>query len=169
MMWDPLFEPLERGAATLVGYRRSFCVWSLVSRGRPERPGLALGLEACAGASCRGIVFRLDPETAASDLESTWKRELYTAIYQPQWLELATDAVAVHAIAFTVDGAHPQHAGGLAPGETASIIAEAVGENGPCREYLANAIRELAALGCADPHIEAINDLVRAKVTALNL
>ncbi len=166
MMWQPLFEPVERRVATLADYRRSFCVWSLVSRGTPEKPGLALGLEACAGATCRGVVFRLDPGTAEADLEATWRRELYTAIYQPRWLQVATDAGLLDAIAFAVDSEHPQHAAGLMPNETASIIAEAVGENGPCREYLANAMRELAALGCADPQLAAIDELVRARVPA---
>lgn len=167
MMWQPLFEPAERSAATLAGYRRSFCVWSLVSRGTPERPGLALGLEPCAGATCRGIVFRLDPGTAEADLEATWRREMYTAIYRPQWLEVATDAGAVPAIAFAVDNEHPQHAAGLTPSEAAAIIAEAVGENGACREYLANTSRELAALGCTDPQITALDELVQARVSAL--
>ncbi len=161
MMWDPLFEPVDRCTATLVDYRRSFCVWSLVSRGTPERPGLALGLEARPGAECRGIALRLKLESAETELEATWRRELYTAIYQPKWLDVATDAGAVAAIAFAVDPGHPQHAAGLGPRETAAIISAAVGENGSCREYLANTVRELSALGCAELHIEALENLVR--------
>ena len=127
---------MERWAATLVDYRRSFCVWSLVSRGTPERPGLALGLEACPGAECRGIAFRLKLESAESELEATWRREMYTAIYQPKWLNVATDAGVVAAIAFAVDPGHPQHAAGLGPQDTAAIILQRSGKTGPAANIL---------------------------------
>jgi glutathione-specific gamma-glutamylcyclotransferase len=162
MMWDPLFEPAERHAASLVGYRRSFCVWSLVARGTPETPGLALGLEEYAGMSCDGIVFRLNPLTTEADLEATWQREMYTAIYQPNWLDVETEAGKVRAISLVVDKGHPQYAAGLDQNEAASIIASAAGENGLCRDYLSNTARELAAIGCPDSQIDALNELVKS-------
>jgi cation transport protein ChaC len=162
MMWDPLFEPAERHAANLDGYRRSFCVWSLVARGTPENPGLALGLEDAAGASCDGIVFRLNPFTTKADLEATWRREMYTAIYQPKWLDVETVMGKVRAISFAIETGHPQYAAGLDQNEAASIIASAEGENGRCRDYLSNTVSELAAIGCVDSQIEALNELVES-------
>ncbi len=161
-MWDPLFEPAERYAANLDGYRRSFCVWSLVARGTPENPGLALGLEGAAGASCDGIVFRLNPLTTKADLEATWRREMYTAIYQPKWLDVETEMGMVRAISFTIDKGHPQYAAGLDQNEAASIIASAAGENGRCRDYLSNTVSELAAIDCIDSQIDALNKLVES-------
>lgn len=162
MMWDPLFEPAERHAARLEGYRRNFCVWSLVARGTPQNPGLALGLEEYVDASCDGIVFRLNPLTTEADLTATWRREMYTAIYHPKWLDVETEAGKVQAISFTVDREHPQYAAGLDQNEAATIIASAAGENGRCRDYLSNTVRELAAIGCADPQIDALNVLVES-------
>ena len=167
-MWDPLFEPVERHAVSLEGYRRSFCVWSLVARGTPENPGLALGLEEYAGATCDGLVFRLNPLAAEADLEATWRREMYTAIYQPKWLDVKTELGKVRAISFVVDKKHPQYAAGLDQSEAASIIASAAGENGRCRDYLSNTSRELAAIGCTDSQIDALNGLVESLHAAKN-
>jgi cation transport protein ChaC len=162
MMWNPLFQPIERHAANLEGYRRRFCVWSLVARGTPENPGLALGLEEYAGASCDGIAFRLNPPTAEADLEATWRREMYTAIYQPKWLDVETEIGKFRVISFVVDKEHPQYAADLDQNESASIIASAAGENGRCRDYLSNTARELAAIGCADAQIDDLNVLVES-------
>ncbi len=156
MMWNPLFEPLDRHTATLVNFRRSFCVWSQVSRGSAEVPGLALGLEQVNGTSCQGIVFQLSPGKAMSDLKATWERELFTAVYQPKWLKVTTDGREIYAIAFIVDTNHPQYAPRLGLDDTARIIIQAVGENGTCLDYLVNTARELAAIGCEDPYV---NDL----------
>ena len=169
MMWDPLFKPVEQHAASLAGYRRSFCVWSLVARGTPKNPGLALGLEEYAGASCDGIVFRLNPLSTEADLEATWRREVYTAIYQPKWLDVETKSGWVRAISFVVDREHPQYAGGLDQNEAASIIASAAGENGRCRDYLSNTTHELAAIGCVDSQIETLNVLVESLHAATDL
>jgi cation transport protein ChaC len=169
MMWNPLFEPLEHKAASLAEFCRSFCVWSLVARGTLEKPGLALGLEERTGATCDGIVFRLNPLTAKADLEATWQREMYTAIYQPRWLDMETEAGTIRAIAFTVDREHPQYAACLNQNEAALIIAHAAGKNGRCRDYLSSTVRQLATIGCVDPQIGALHALVDSQYGATDL
>ena len=169
MMWDPLFVPVKRHAARLEGYRRNFCVWSLVARGTPEYPGLALGLEEHTDASCDGIVYQLNSLSTEVDLEATWRREMYTAIYQPIWIDVETDVGKLQAISFVVDREHPQYAAGLNRDEAASIIASGEGENGSCSDYFLNTARELAAIGCIDSQIDALNVLVESQCGAIEL
>ena len=168
-MWDPLFVPVKRHAARLEGYRRNFCVWSLVARGTPEYPGLALGLEEHTDASCDGIVYQLNSLSTEVDLEATWRREMYTAIYQPIWIDVETDVGKLQAISFVVDREHPQYAAGLNRDEAASIIASGEGENGSCSDYFLNTARELAAIGCIDSQIDALNVLVESQCGAIEL
>src|SRR5690349_24995142 len=57
LLWNPLFPFVEARRASLHGLHRRFCLWSLASRGKPDAPGLVLGLDR--GGSCRGVVYRL--------------------------------------------------------------------------------------------------------------
>lgn len=162
LMWNPGFPYVERRPGTLYGYRRRLSVWSSRARGTPEKPGLGLGLEP-GGGHCRGIVYRVDPKAIDEALKAIWEREMTTAIYQPHWIPVETDEGNVTAIAFVVDREHPQYAGTLPQHEMVAIIAEARGKYGPCREYLANTVRELAALGIDEPEFNALLSLVSAR------
>ena len=57
LMWRPGFPFIDRRRATLHGWRRAFCIYSVHHRGTYERPGLVLGL--AAGGSTRGAVYRV--------------------------------------------------------------------------------------------------------------
>ena len=64
LMWDPCFRYVEVRRALLRGYHRALCILSIINRGTPEKPGLALGLDR--GGSCSGFAFRLDPDNRGS-------------------------------------------------------------------------------------------------------
>ena len=57
LLWNPLFPFAEARPATVRGYHRRFCLWSLASRGTTTQPGLVLGRDR--GGSCHGVVYRL--------------------------------------------------------------------------------------------------------------
>ncbi len=155
LIWRPCFEYAERLKATLSGYRRSFSVWTVIARGTPATPGLALALEEGDGA-CQGVAFRLAPSHALAGLESLWARELLTSIYRPCWLTVTLEGRAVTAISFVVKKADAQYAGALPAAEQAAIIAAAQGKLGSCRDYLANTVAELAALGIGEAWMTAL-------------
>lgn len=162
LMWSPCFTYVECRTGTVYGYQRRLCVLSSRARGTPENPGLGLGLQPGDG-DCQGIVYRLDPKNVDGDLKTLWEREMTSGIYQPHWLPVETRKGNVSAVAFVVDQSHPLYAGQLSQREMVEIIVQASGKYGPCREYLINTVRELAALGVSDPEFDALLVRVNAR------
>ena len=166
LIWNPAFAPAERRRAVLHGWRRAFCFWTVSARGTPERPGLGLGLEAGAGACCRGVALRIAAATEAADLERLWAREMYSAVYRPVWVPLrpaetpegpeGPDPAPFTALAFVADPAHPQYCPPLSEMQQARIIAGASGQFGSCADYLATMVAHLAEAGEPDGELEAL-------------
>ena len=137
-------------------------MWTVEARGRPERPGLGLGLEA-GGPGCEGVALLVPPARLEESLEALWAREMLTGIYAPCWLPArGEDGGARTVLAFVADRRHPQYAGGLADEERATCIASARGELGPCLEYLEQSVTALRAVGIRDPHLDAMMEKVHA-------
>jgi cation transport protein ChaC len=165
LMWRPGFAYLERQPALLRGYHRAFCIYSHVTRGTPERPGLVLGLDR--GGACRGLAFRIDPARHDEVFGYLREREQSTRVYlerQPP-IELP-DRRRVRAHAYVADPRHHQYAGRLPLDTAARLILQGVGRYGKNREYLESTVSHLDALGIADgpAHrlLEAVEALARA-------
>ena len=163
LMWDPCFAYRARHLGTLRGHRRSFCIWTARARGSPQRPGLGLGIVAGAG-RCQGLVYRLDRAAFEAALPDLWAREMYSGIYRPRWLEVESEGGTAPALAFVIDPEHAQYAGEMALEAKARLIAHAHGRYGPCRDYLANTARALAAHGIEDWEVATLDALVAAEV-----
>lgn len=163
LMWNPCFSYVERRTGTVHGHARRFCVLSARARGTPQSPGLGLGLEPSEEGVCCGIVYCLAEHSLDADLQALWIREMTSGIYQPHWLPVTTELGEITALTFVVDQEHPQYAGGLSAQEKAAIIVAAAGHYGPCREYLARTMQELAALGVNEPDFDALYALVKAR------
>src|SRR6478752_2367746 len=88
LLWNPLFPFVESRRASVHGFHRRFCLWSLASRGTPDCPGLVLGLER--GGSCRGVALRLPAPLALDELYLLWRREMVVGSYQPRWVKVQT-------------------------------------------------------------------------------
>ncbi len=156
LMWDPRIPHAAARPARVTGWHRRFCIWTLLARGTPERPGLALALDR--GGACDGVAFRIAETDLDDALRQVWDREMYTGIYRPRWLPAEVDGAGTDVIAFTVARGHPQYAGAMPAATAARYIARAHGENGACRDYLANTLRHLAGLGIDEPDLR---DLLR--------
>ncbi|MBX2809828.1 MAG: gamma-glutamylcyclotransferase [Cellvibrionaceae bacterium] len=76
LMWLQNFNFDETRQATLTGYHRDFCILSVVYRGTPENPGLALGLKE--GGYCHGVAFKLSKYNLSEELAKIWAREVIT-------------------------------------------------------------------------------------------
>jgi cation transport protein ChaC len=164
LMWRPGFAAEERQVATLTGHARRFCLSSIRYRGTPEAPGLVLALAAAPGEICTGIAWRVSAAGAAGVLAYLRERELVTYAYREALLPLAlADGRGVAGLAYVADPAHSQHRGGLTLSEQAAVIARAEGPAGTNRDYLYQTLAHLRDLGIADPGLEALEPLVRAR------
>ena len=148
LMWNPEIAFAEARPGFLHGYHRSFCLYSRDYRGTPERPGLVLGLDR--GGSCRGIVYRLMPDRVGEALDRIWAREMTGQVYRMRRVVVRTAEGSVAAQACVVRRDSPDYAGRLPLDEAARLLASAVGGRGSGRDYLANTVRHLEALGISD-------------------
>jgi cation transport protein ChaC len=162
LIWQPGFDFADRRVATLRGWRRAFCMTSIVYRGTPEAPGLVLALDRGDGrASCIGVAYQVAAEGAAATLAYLRERELvsyaYTEARLPVELE---DGTEIEALAYVSNPEHAQYRGGLSLEAQAEVIARATGPRGPNREYLLNTVAGLDALGLHDPDLARLVELV---------
>lgn len=158
LMWNPGFAHIESRPALLYGWHRSFCIYSHRYRGTPERPGLVLGLDS--GGSCRGMAFRVAQANAVEVLEYLWDREMVHGVYQPRILHPRSPDGRLDCHVFTVDRAHYQYAGGLSDREMVRLIRQGVGLGGHNRDYLANTVSHLDALGIGDGPLHRLLALI---------
>lgn len=165
LMWNPGFEFTDRAPATLEGYARSFCMWSIHHRGSSEKPGLVLALDADASADCRGLAFHVAPDQAERTLAELRERELVSSAYLERRVPLRLDdGRAVESLAYVVDRAHDQYTGALTLEQQADVIARAVGGRGANSDYLFNTALHLAEIGMEDLELTELSELVRARL-----
>ncbi len=164
LMWRPGFPVKAQYAARLYGYHRSFCVFSHVHRGTPEKPGLVFGLDR--GGACRGLAFQVDTAHADATRQYLMEREQVTSVYldvvrrvrllggatQADALADAEDGIPreVDALCFVVDRQHPQYAGKLSFERQVDLITHGEGQSGKNPEYLHNTVAHLDEMGIGD-------------------
>lgn len=160
LLWNPLFPVAEMRPATLRGLHRRFCLWSLASRGTPERPGLVLGLER--GGTCRGVALRLPAPLALDELHLLWRREMVVGSYRPRWVSVDADGRDLTALTFVVRRDHPQYAGRLPQERLVEVLATARGAFGSSSDYLERTRIALVAHGIVDPYLDELARRVAA-------
>jgi cation transport protein ChaC len=172
LMWNPLVHYVQRRPATLRGFHRRFCLWSITGRGTPQRPGLVLGLDL--GGSCQGLAFRLPAALAAQELKLLWNREMVSGSYAPRWVRVEAMPCAdshgcaeeLRALVFVVNREHPNYAGKLPLEAIVAALADATGHLGTSAEYLLSTVEALATHGLRDRHLENLRRRVEAAVKA---
>lgn len=149
LMWRPGFPFAEMAPALLRGWHRDLCVKSIRYRGTPDAPGLVMGLRR--GGSCRGRAYRVAAADRLAVLDTLDERELATRAYRTRFLILhLADGRRVRAYGYVTDPDHAQYAGMLERAERIALVRQGHGTEGPCRDYLANTVAHLDALGIRD-------------------
>ena len=162
LIWNPLFEYLERRCVMVEGWHRQFCMLAPVGRGTIDNPGLVLGLEP--GDCCQGIAYRLPiDENLESELLLLWRREMVVGSYHPTWIASHDGDRQIEVLAFTVNRQHPVYISDLSITKTVNSLASAEGILGSSAEYLHNTVRGLLAAGIEDKALIELDDLVRQK------
>ena len=131
LIWKPGFTFLEQKRARLIGEHRSLCIYSMVHRGTPEKPGLVLGLDR--GGACQGVAFRVAAADKKATIAYLREREQVTSVYREVmrsvWLE--SDArKRVRALAYVADRSHDQYAGRLTMDEQLRLVRRGHGAYG---------------------------------------
>jgi cation transport protein ChaC len=165
LMWDPCFRCVETRRALLRGYHRALCILSIISRGTPEKPGLAVGLDR--GGSCSGFAFRLDQDELAAGKAVLWEREMRNGVYRPKVLPVRlVGGERVPALVFVARRDHPQYEGELESQEAAALVAQGTGAYGTALDYLRNVVRHLDEFGIADCPLHHVLRLAEATAAA---
>jgi glutathione-specific gamma-glutamylcyclotransferase len=157
LMWRPGFPFVERYAARLHGYHRSFCVFSHVHRGTREKPGLVFGLDR--GGSCRGFAYQVAADDAEATRTYLQEREQVTSVYLDVTRSLTLidgPSPKVEALCFIVDRQHEQYAGKLAFDRQVDLITHGQGQSGKNPEYLQSTVDHLREMNISDHGLEVL-------------
>ncbi|WP_158218776.1 gamma-glutamylcyclotransferase [Roseateles aquatilis] len=161
LMWNPGFTPTQTVVAKVQGYHRALRLRSLVNRGSVEQPGLVMTL--LSGGSCRGLLYRVDPEHSAAQLQRLWLREMVVGTYVPRWLDChcADSGITRKALAFTISRRSPGWVGDLNDDRLLHILRHARGRYGTTLDYLQRAVTCLREHGIHDQALERQLELAR--------
>ncbi len=155
LIWRPALPVVETVGAVVDGYHRGLCLWSCLSRGTPEAPGLVLALDE--GGRCKGVAHRIDPAHAQAALATLWRRELVMDSYRPRWLGCTlADGREVTALAFVIRRGAFNHAGEIPETLVRHALRHAVGTQGSALDYLVQTVTALRAHGIDDEHLEGL-------------
>lgn len=162
LIWNPIFDYIDRCSVTVEGWHRQFCLLAPVGRGTIENPGLVLGLEP--GGSCQGIAYRLPiNENLESELLLLWRREMVVGSYIPTWATARNNSNTLEVLTFVVDRQHPVYVNHLSSEEIVESLATAKGHLGSSAEYLHHTVQGLLAAGIEDPRLVELDYLVKCR------
>ena len=155
LMWSPCFSYREKRVARAHGYHRALCILSTRYRGTLRKPGLVMGL--CRGGSCWGMAFRISERDVRGCLARLWSREMTRRVYHPRLVPVRLrGGRTVRALAFVADPGHPAYVRELDLHGRARLVAQGIGERGPCVDYIRNTLDHMQSLGVHDPHLERV-------------
>src|SRR5437868_6901762 len=155
LMWSPCFAYGEKRLARVHGYHRALCILSTRYRGTHRKPGLVMGL--CRGGSCWGMAFRISRTEVRRALARLWNREMPRRVYEPRRVPVRLPGGRrVQALAFVADPDHPSYVRELDLHGRARLVAQGIGQRGPCIDYIRNTLDHMHEVGVRDPHLERV-------------
>jgi len=155
LMWSPCFAYRDMVLARVHGYHRALCILSTRYRGTRRKPGLVMGLRR--GGSCWGMAFRIPRGQVGRCLARLWSREMPRRVYAPRLVLVSlADGRQVRALAFVADPNHPAYVRELDLHGRARLVAQGIGQRGPCIDYIRNTLEHMHEVGVRDPHLERV-------------
>jgi len=167
LIWNPGFAFVERVPARLIGEHRALCVYSLVHRGTPEKPGLVLGLDR--GGACQGLAFRVAREHRKATIAYLRAREQVTSVYREVmrsvWLKDHARQ-RVSALAYVSDRGHDQYAGRLPLDRQLHLVRQGHGVSGANIDYVLATVKALEDHGIHDAPLHQLAMRLRGDAVA---
>ena len=161
---NPIIAHEQRLIARIHGYHRRFCLWTKIGRGSPECPGLMLSLDY--GGSCVGVAYRLELDTAIAELDLLWRREMLTLAYNARWLRLHTPEGIKRGLGFVANPKSPAYAPPMPFEDTVNTVANAIGFNGSCYDYLFDTLAGIKEYGIHDAAMEKLANAVSQRLAS---
>lgn len=166
LIWNPAFHFNAKRIGKVYGWHRRFCLWTSLSRGCPQQPGLILGLDR--GGTCSGVAYRIRASDVEEELQVLWRREMCDGSYIPRWVDVFTDEGRIRAVTFTMNRSHNRYAGKLMQAEVVRVISTAHGRMGRCSDYLFNTVTSLTKMGIVDHKLAELERQVQYLLTKEN-
>ncbi len=165
LIWKPACDFVEIRTGLLHGWHRSFCLgWNTRHRGSEDNPGLMLALDR--GGRCKGVLYRLPPDSVEASLDQLVRREMgmKPTSFPPRWVEVWSEGGPVRAVTFCIDRKSGRYVSGLDEAAIADVLARAVGARGSMAEYLFETVRHLERMGIRDGHLWRLQEMVAERI-----
>lgn len=157
------FPFLERQPATIFGWQRRFWQGSHDHRGTPESPGRVVTLVEEAGATCKGMAYRVSPNVF--EYLDVREKNGYLRFSTTLTFDDGSHEQGLVYIATETNEAFLGHA---PDAEMARQIANAAGPSGANSEYLLRLADSLRQLGAECPHTFALEARLLSAVPQAN-
>jgi cation transport regulator ChaC len=166
LVWRPAFAFAERRSGFVRGYARRFWQGSTDHRGVPHAPGRVVTLiPAEPDARCWGTVYRVEPGHEAEVLAGLDVRE--QGGYDRRRVEVVHEHGAVaDVLVYLATPDNPNWLGEATLERIAEQILRSVGPSGANVEYLLQLADALTDMGASDSHVDALAQLVRARLSS---
>ena len=164
LVWRPSFDYAEVRPGYVVGWARRFWQGSTDHRGVPGAPGRVVTLVREPDARCWGMAYRLearDPDPVLRELDHREKGG-YERYEEPLRFGDADHAPAT-ALLYVATPANPNYLGPASLEAIAEQVRAACGPSGPNLEYVLRLAEALRRIGADDPHLFALERLLRSR------
>ncbi len=160
LIWNKRFTFVEERPGLVRGWHRDFCLGPDTRyRGNPNAPGYTLSLDR--GGQCKGMVYRMQRENLAANIEGLLRKE---PPFPPRWVSVLTPSGTVRAFAFTHPGRGIEYTGHLADEVIADALAKSVGMIGSMAEYVYLTVLHLEQLGLCDERLWRMQEMIAERI-----
>jgi cation transport protein ChaC len=103
------------------------------------------------------MAFRVPAAQVSRTLNRLWSREMTRQVYDPRLVPVVLGSRrTVRALAFVADTEHPAYVRELDLHGRARLVAQGIGQRGPCVDYIRNTLDHMHEVGVRDPHLERV-------------